>query len=284
MPLTTPFFPQSPEINGFSLPDGVFVGSSSISGQSLVPFSIASTMGGRTVLVLDLIQNVVLEFRLSSCNANTLVFTGITLSLAPSGAFSVGMSVSPDERRLYITNFVSTEVHQYNLTNKGSISNAVFSGNSLFVGAQTAAPQGLTVGGDGEHLFVAGAGVNAVYRYTLGNTSDVSTGLFVDSLDVSGTSTGSFLGLGINRAGTALFTSTAATRVVSQYFLPTPFTLSTGVVSSVSFDGAPFAPLPSNNNAFCFSGPDGKYLFMVDFTNDTVFQFSTHNLLDRCNP
>jgi len=284
MPLTAPFLPQSPEINGYSLPDGVFVGSSSIAAQSIVPFSISATMGGRTVLVLDLITNNVSEFRLSSCNANALEFTGRTLSLAPSGAFSVGMGVSPDERRLYVTNFVSAEVHQYNLTNKGSIRNAVFSGNSLFVGAQAAAPQGLTVGGNGEHLFVAGVGVNSVYRYTLGNTADVSTGVFIDSLDVSGTSSASFLGLGINPAGTALFTSSAMNRVVSQYFLPTPFTLSTGVVSSVSFDATPFAPLPSANNAFCFSGPDGKYLFMVDFTNDTVFQFSTHNLLDRCNP
>jgi len=284
MPLTTPFFPQSPEINGYSLPDGVFVGSSSVAAQSDIPLGIASTMGGRTVLVLDALANNVSEFRLSSCNANTLEFTGRTLSLAPSGGFSIGLEVSPDERRLYVTNAFTDDVHQYDLINKGSIRNAVFSGNSLFVGAQTTSPQGLTVGGDGEHLFVAGFGPNAVYRYTLGSTADVSTGVFIDSLDVSGTSSGTFQGLGINPAGTALFTSSAMNRVVSQYFLPTPFTLSTGIVSSVSFDATPFAPLPTNNTTFCFSGPDGKYLFMVDLVNDTVFQFSTHNLLDRCNP
>jgi len=284
MPLTTPFSPQSSEINGYSLPDGVFVGSGSVAAQSSLPLGIASTMGGRTVLVVDAIANNVSEFRLSLCNANTLEFTGRTLSLAPSGAFPVGIAVSPDELTMYITDATNTNVFQYNLRNKGSIHNAIYSGNSLFVGAQTPNPRGLSVGGDGEHLFVGSAGPNTVYRYTLGNTADVSTGLFVDSIDVSGTSTGLFLGLGINPAGTALFTSTAATRVVSQYFLPTPFTLTTGVLSSVSFDGAPFATPSPINNAFCFSGPDGKYLFMVDLAFDTVFQFSTHNLLDRCNP
>jgi hypothetical protein len=115
---------------------------------------------------------------------------------------------------------------------------------------------------------------DSIFQYSLSTAYDVSTASY-DSVSFSVASQNSQpSAIMFNNDGTKLYMTGLAGDAAEQYSLSTAYDLSTISYDSVSFS---FSAQESDVLDMTFSA-DGSKLFIVGFTNNTVFQYSTQAL------
>jgi len=204
---------------------------------------------------------------------DAVTFTGNSFNVAGESANPQSMIFSNDGKRVFILDFTSNNIFQYNLTLPFSMAsgNVVFSGFQQNVTAQDAQSTTISFNSDGTQLFMAGQSMNAVFEYTLSVPYDLSSTF---------TNTGDFFNFNAEEGlassvewkpdGTKFFLVGRQNNTVFEYDVSTPYDVLTASFSGNSFSVAAQAPAPESLR---FS-PDGKRFFISGTINDEIFQYN----------
>jgi len=129
---------------------------------------------------------------------------------------------------------------------------------------------------DGTKLYVGDYATDAIYQYTLSEPWEV-TSCSYDSVSFSNaTQDGSVYDLKFKSDGTKMYLLGNATDTVYQYSLSTAWDLSTASYDSVSFS----VTTQEDNPYGLYFKDDGTKMYMIGFTNDTVYQYTLSTAWD----
>ena len=139
--------------------------------------------------------------------------------------------------------------------------------DTLDVSAEESVPYDIAFNADGSKLYVVGSDDDAVDEWDLSTPYDVSTGSYVDSLDVS-TRVSESQGVAFNNDGTELYVLGVLSDDIGKWVLSTPYDVSTG-----SFvDTLDVSAQDSNPQGLTFNN-DGTKLFVVGLGDQAVDEY-----------
>ena len=265
-----------PEPSGWTDPDlgnaSYDAVSFSVGTQDSVPLGLTFNNDGTKMYVSGAASDDVFQYSLSTAfDLSTASYDSVSFDMGGQDTGVDEIVFNNDGTRMYMLGFGSDAVYQYSLSTGFDISTASYDSVSFSVAAQDTTPRGLEFNASGSKMYVCGDGSNSVYQYSLSTGFDISTASY-DSVSFSVVSqdTGPS-SLRFNPDGTKMFILGTSTDSVHQYSLSTGFDLSTASYDSVSFSVAAQESLP---NGLAFKS-DGSKMYVLGYTNDTIFQYST---------
>jgi hypothetical protein len=200
-------------------------------------------------------------------NVQSWTLTGKNLSVTGQDNNSVGIFFKPDGLRMFIIGATNDRVFQYNLSTAWDASTSVVDPSSLSIVAQDSNMTDVFISPDGLILYTVGSTNDRVYRYNLSTPWDVNTGVFTNSLSVSGYST-SPTGLFFKSDGTKLFVVDSVINTVFTIDLSTPWDITTGVQTQsfvVSGESSVSQAISFNNS--------GTTMYILDSGLDDIIQY-----------
>jgi len=206
-------------------------------------------------------------------NAN---YDSVSFSVASQDTSPRGIAFSVDGTKMYIVGGLTDTIYQYTLSTAYDLSTASYNSVSLSVSSQDTDPYSLAFNNDGTKLYMVGFSTNSVHQYSLSTGFVLSTASY-DSVSFSVASQDTLpLDIAFNNDGTKMYMAGNSSDTVYQYSLSTAFDLSTASYGSVSFsvasqDATPFTV------AF---NSDGTKVYILGFSNDSVFQYSLSTAFD----
>ncbi len=215
--------------------------SSLSSGVNNNPSGVAFNSDGSKMYVTGLATaSVVQEFDLSvAYDISTATFVQqLSISQGVHG-FSNPSDVdfNADGTKMYILDLGSASAYEFALSTAFDVSTATLTDSLNLRLNVTSSWGGMKLNNDGTKVFFAGYDGDTVIEYSLATPYDLSTGAFVDSLDVSAQDT-SPTGVAFNSDGTRLFMAGLSNDDVHEYALSTPFDISTGTyVATLELSG-----------------------------------------------
>lgn len=148
------------------------------------------------------------------------------------GKRSFGIAGNPSGSKVYIGNFTSGDIEEYDLSPAFDLSTASLSHAYTFDADASTQPMALHFNFDGTELLV-GAQTKIVYRVHLAVPYDLSSESYpADSFDASSQVTANTYGVAWDIDGLKMYISDHATLKVYQYTLSVPFDVSTAVYAS----------------------------------------------------
>jgi len=182
---------------------------------------------------------------------------------------TVSFSNVPTEAR-WSYSFVGDLLSSYD------IENASYDSVSFSVSSQDSVPTGLFFKDDGTKMYVVGSTNDTVYQYSLSTAWDVSTASY-DSVSFSVSGQDSVpTGLFFKDDGTKMYVVGRLNDTVYQYSLSTAWDVSTASYDSVSFSVASQETSPTG----LFFKPDGTKMYVIGYSNDTVYQYTLSTAWD----
>lgn len=177
-----------------------------VSGVDTNPADIHFSPNGVYMYFVGHTNDRVYRYTLSTpWNLATATYDGIgaSLSITTQEITAVGLTMSPDGTKLYITGSSSQNVHQYNLSIAWDLTSAVYV-NSYNVSTYESAPQAVAISNDGLKMYVVGTTNDAIVEYRLSVAWDISTATYFttgfNTSLVEGTPTGLYINETTNNA------------------------------------------------------------------------------------
>jgi len=250
-----------------------------ISGQETSPRGLAFSSDGTKMFVVGIAFDRVFEYTLGTAfDVSTAVFVGGSLDVSGEDGNPVDVVFSSDGTKMFVLGLDGQDVSEYACGTGFDVLTCAFSvGESFVVSGQEIVPTGLAFNTDGTRMFIVGSDGDDVNEYTL-TAFDVSTAVFVDSLDISGDDTIP-TGVTFSTDGTKMFVTGDANDFIIQYDLGTAFDVSTGIAFD-SFDVTPFDTDPFDVD---FS-TDGTKMYLLGDERDLVYQFTLYGGFDFWAP
>jgi sugar lactone lactonase YvrE len=179
------------------------------------------------------------------------------------------IAFNSDGSKMYMVGSSNDSVFQYTLSTPFDLATASYDSVSFSVSGQDATPIGIVFNNDGSKMYIMGFNNKTVFQYTLSTPFNLATASYDSvSFSVNAQDTAS-LGIAFNNDGSKMYMVGSSNDSVFQYTLSTPFDLSTASYDSVSFS---VNAQDSNPRGIAFNN-DGSKMYMVGFTNKTVFQY-----------
>jgi len=194
-------------------------------------------------------------------------------SVSAQDTIPQGMAFNNDGTKLYVVGDVGNDINEYDLAIPFDVSTGVFV-DTFDVSAQETVPQGMAFNNDGTKLYMVGDVGNDINEYDLAIPFDVSTGVFVDTFDVSAQDTNPS-GMAFNNDGTKLYMIGVAGLAIYEYDLLTAFDVSTGIFNdnfSVSAQDTFPIGMAFNN--------DGTKLYMIGLVADAIREYDLLTAFD----
>lgn len=185
-----------------------------------------------------------------------------------------GIHFTDDGLMLFVVNRGSDTVIRYDLSTAWDLTTAVANANTLAVGTQDTDPRGLHFSPDGTKLYVVGDVSDDVFRYNLTTAWDLSTGTFLNSVDVGVQDTNP-QGVRFSADGLKMFIVGATNDSVYQRPLTTAWDLTT-VGAATSFSVATELTAPWGVS---FS-PDGTKMFLAGSGNPSLYRYDLSTAWD----
>ena len=172
----------------------------------------------------------------------------------------------PDGTKMFVGS--NTNVRQFTLSTAWDVGSTSY-GGLYFTSAEDTNSYGTFFSTDGTKFYTIGATNDKIYQYTLSPAWDITTASYDSvSLDISSQDT-TPTGLYFKSDGTKFWFVGLSSDIVYQYSLGTPWNLSTASYDSKSFS---VGSQESNPNDIFFSS-NGKQMWVVGTTNDTVYEY-----------
>jgi DNA-binding beta-propeller fold protein YncE len=176
----------------------------------------------------------------------------------------------PDGTKMYVLGTVNDTVYQYTLSIPWVVSSATYDSVSFSVAGQETIPSALFFKPDGTKMYVAGSN-DRIYQYSLSSAWVVSSATYdTVNLNVGAVIESSIQAIAFKADGTKAYVLGFNTDTVHQYSLSGAWDLATGSYDSVSISIAAQELEPAG----LFFRPDGKKMYVVGITNDTIYQYS----------
>ena len=196
-------------------------------------------------------------------------YDSVSFSVAGQDTVPLGLAISEDGSKFYVSGNTNDSVFQYNLSSPWDTSSASYSGSSLSISSQDGTPFGLSFKPDGLKMYLMGAGTDTVYQYTLSTAWDISTASY-DSVSFSVTSQDSFpVGVSFKIDGTKMYVLGNTGDTIFHYALSTAWDISTASYESKSLSVSSQEATPIS----MFISPTGSAVYVLGNSNDTVYQY-----------
>lgn len=160
---------------------------------------------GSRMYVIGPGSDAVIQYDLGTAwDISTIQYSG-EADVSGEDSIPVGVYVSTDGTRMYMTGLSTDRARQYALSTAWDMNSASYASRSLDLSAQDTNPRGAFFSPDGTRFFHTGIGTDAVYGYALGTAWDISTAESSGSYPVTqdGVPTGVFF----RADGTAMYVS-----------------------------------------------------------------------------
>lgn len=195
-------------------------------------------------------------------------------NFGPEGQDTVpyGVDFKSDGTKMYIIGNTNDRVYQYTLSTAWDISTASYDSVYLAVNSQDSAPVDVRFKSDGTKFYISGLTNDSIFQYALTTAWDLSTASYESkSFDHSSQSTSNY-GFDFNSDGTKLYIPEGgAADLIHQYTLSTAWDISTASYDSVTF----YVGAVSTNARCILFKPDGTKFYIIDGTEDKIFQYSS---------
>ena len=190
-----------------------------------------------------------------------------SFSVASQDTSPYGLFFKPDGTKMYITGWgIPLAVSEYGLSTAFDISTASHV-QDFGVGSQETNPTGVFFKDDGTKMYVVGQANDNVNEYNLSTAWNISTASYSQNFSVASQET-TPRGLYFNNNGTKFFITGSLGDDVNEYSLSTAWDISTAsFTTNFSFVGQ-----ETNSTALSFNS-DGTKMYIIGFTNDTVFEY-----------
>jgi 6-phosphogluconolactonase (cycloisomerase 2 family) len=187
-----------------------------------------------------------------------------------------GIYIRSDGIKLYMVGTAGNAVFQYTLGTAWDISTAVYDSVTFVVNTQDSDPTGIFFKSDGTAMYIVGSANNTVYQYTLTTPWDLSTAAYASKSKSVAAEDTTPNDVFFKPDGLSMYIMGTTNDTVFQYALSTAWDVSTAVYGGVFKD-------VSGQDATAtdmFISPDGKILFVVGNTNNSVFQYTLSTAWD----
>jgi len=156
------------------------------------------------------------------------------------------------------------------------LSSASYDSKYFSVSSQDTYPTGIFFNPTGTKMYIAGGSNDRIYQYSLSTAWDVSSASYDSkSFDVSSQDT-SPSGIFFNLTGTKMYMLGGNNDTVYQYSLSTAWDVSSASYDSKSFDVSSQETSPNG----IFFNPTGDKMYVIGYSNDTVYQYSLSTAWD----
>jgi sugar lactone lactonase YvrE len=204
---------------------------------------------------------------MSLANVSEFEYTGKSFDVSSQDPYLRHMTFKPDGTKMYTTTGDDQYVWQYSLSTAWDVSTASYDSKYLDVSSETLNARCSQFNSDGTIMFMGERYSSNVYQYSLTTGWDISTA----SYDEEYLETSNYCSMVLNSDGTRMFVLTNdANDPVKQYNLSSGWDISTASYASKSLEVTGQDTQP---NGIGISS-DGKKVFIVGTSEDTVFQYS----------
>jgi hypothetical protein len=241
----------------------------SVSGQETSLQEIFFKPDGVKLYIIGAIGDSVYEYDLSTAWDISSASYLQGFSIASQEITASGLWFKPDGTKMYVIGTTGDDVNEYDLSSAWDVSTASYSQN-FSVSSQEAGPQQVIFKPDGTKMYVTGSLSDNINEYSLSSAWDISTASYVQNFSLSSQDT-TPRSIFFNPDGTKLFLVGSETDAVYQYSLSTGWDVSSASYDSVSFSVVTQA---TNPTGFFFKD-DGSKMYIGNFTNNTIYQYST---------
>lgn len=240
-------------------------------GQEASTQGFAFNSDGTKMYAIGLVSNTVFQYSLSSpFDLSTASYDSVSLLVSGQDTSCRSLAFSGDGTKMYVLGTNLDIVHQYTLATGFDLSTASYDSVSFDVSGQAPESQSVTISPDGTKMHVVGPTSDSVHQYTLSTGFDLSTASYDTSFSVAAQESEPY-GLGFSADGTSMFiVGRDAGDRIRQYTLTTAFDISTASYASIAFYMYP----PITRGVDVQFSADGKKMFLLDSSNDTIHQFT----------
>ena len=242
----------------------------SVAGQSTAPVSIVFNDTGTKFFILQA-NGSVYQYSLSTAwDISTASYDSVSFDPTAQMTNPYALEFANSGSKMYIQDYYGP-VYEYTLSTAFDLSTASYSSNSYDPTQITTQGYGIAFNLDGTKVYLASASEDSVFQYSLSTAYNISTASYDSKfLSVAGQD-GTPYDITFSAGGTKLFVVGNNNDYVFQYNLTTAYDISTASYSSISFSVSSQEATPS---ALAFKS-DGAKMYILGFTNDTVFQYTT---------
>jgi len=252
--------------------------SKSIASQDTTPRAIVFNDSGTKMFMNGGVNNKIFQYSLPTAwDITTLTYIGIVYLFTEYASNIVGMSVSDNGKRFYLSDYITSTIHQYDFVpTPYNLDVASYDDVFIDVGTEVAVPEGGCFDTSGTRMYVFGGASNA-YQYVLTTAWDLTTASYDSKTFNFNSQVSNARDIAINDDGTKVYVLDNGTDEIYQYTLDTPYDISTADYSTpVSFD--------TSSQAGSCSGitfkPDGMKAYVIFDTNDDVFAYDLSGAWD----
>lgn len=256
--LTTPYQPNT----------ATYTGNLSIIYQDTNSTSLDFSANGDNLYVLGLANNSVQQYNLSTpWTVNTATFTAASINLDDTGETAYGgVFVNRDGNYLYVLGSLKNTVYRFELTSPKTLSTISKTYQSYNASSILTNSTGLTFSQDGTKMYIISNTAPArVFQFLLSTPWDLTTVSYQSSLNISARETLP-TGIQFNYEGSRLFIIGATGDDITQYLLPTPWSINVatttgdlGLTTRVTSLAVSQITSPQD---FSF-GEDGQYMIVL---------------------
>lgn len=217
-------------------------------------------------------NNTIYQYTLSTAwDVSTASYASKSLSITSQSNFPNDLVFKTDGSELYVADYGIGSILQYSLSTAWDVSTGSYT-RSFSVASLGTNSGGLEFRPDGTKMYVAISASSTVYQYSLSTPWNISTASY-DSVSLT-VSSGSATSVSFKSDGLTLFVNDSVSDIIAVYPLSTAWDLSTASTSSGSFNNS----TQTVNVAGLFVSADGYKMYLSDYNNDTIYQYSTGNL------
>jgi hypothetical protein len=164
-----------------------YLQSFSVAGQTTNPASPFFKTDGTKMYVLNrtALTDSVLEYALSSAWDISTATYSQAFSVASQETNPLGLFISDDGLKMYVTGDVGDDVNEYTLSVAWDISTATYV-RIFSVAAQETGPSGIFFKTDGTEMYIVGRGQDTVFQYSLSTAWNISTASYSKYFSIGG--------------------------------------------------------------------------------------------------
>lgn len=239
-----------------------------VASQDATPTDIQFKPDGTKMYICGATTDDVFQYSLSTAwDISTASYDSV--NYAPT--FNLyGIRIDNNGTKLYTIN-VDAVVRQSSMSTAWDLSTATDDSVTYNCVAETSSPRDIFFKSDGTKLYIADAGTDKIFQYSLSTAWDISTASYDSVFLAVGTQDTNILSIEFNPDGTKFWLLGGTNQSVYEYDLSTAWDLSTASYASVYFSVSSQAGYALG---MTFSS-DGAKMYVTDNTGDDIYQYST---------
>ena len=244
----------------------------SVTAQETFPTDVQFKDDGTKFYIVGETNRTVYQYSCATAwDVSTASYDSKSFSVVGQETQPQGLFFKPDGTKFYVTGFTSKTVYQYSCATAWDVSTASYDTKSFNVNTQAIFPVGLLFKPDGINFYIISQTNNRVYQYSCATAWDVSTASYDSKSFSFNTQENTPSALFFKSDGTKFYIMGTANDTIYQYSCATAWD-----VGTASYDNRLFSVAGQEGGPLgLFFKSDGAKFYIIGYTNDTVYQYST---------